>query len=385
MASVTLQNVKKVYAGGVEAVKGVSLTIPDGSFTVLLGPSGCGKSTLLRMIAGLETVSGGEVSIGGKVVNEMEPADRDIAMVFQNYALYPHMSVYDNMAYGLRNRGVAKPDIERRVAEAAKLLAIDTFLKRKPRELSGGQRQRVAMGRAIVREPQAFLFDEPLSNLDAKLRVQMRAEIRRLHNRLKATSIFVTHDQVEAMTLADMVVVMNAGRIEQIGAPTQVYRLPATLFVATFIGSPAMNLLPGRDRGAGRRRERRRAHRLCGGRVRGGQRPRGRDRHPAGGPALRLGRRRRAGVHEGLRRGAGRHPPVPRHVGRGSARRRRRRRGCRRCRHQRDRRPRGRAPLRSGNRHQPAPVTDASMKVMRPSSWPQLPNHAARYFRRPMR
>ena len=246
MASVTLQDVKKVYAGGVEAVKGVSLTIPDGSFTVLLGPSGCGKSTLLRMIAGLETVSGGEVSIGGKVVNDMEPADRDIAMVFQNYALYPHMSVYDNMAYGLRNRGVAKPDIERRVAEAAKLLAIDTFLKRKPRELSGGQRQRVAMGRAIVREPQAFLFDEPLSNLDAKLRVQMRAEIRRLHNRLKATSIFVTHDQVEAMTLADMVVVMNAGRIEQIGAPTQVYRLPATLFVATFIGSPAMNLMPGR-------------------------------------------------------------------------------------------------------------------------------------------
>ena len=246
MASVTLQDVKKVYAGGVEAVKGVSLTIPDGSFTVLLGPSGCGKSTLLRMIAGLETVTGGEVGIGGKVVNEMEPADRDIAMVFQNYALYPHMSVYDNMAYGLRNRGVAKPDIERRVAEAAKLLAIDTFLKRKPRELSGGQRQRVAMGRAIVREPQAFLFDEPLSNLDAKLRVQMRAEIRRLHNRLKATSIFVTHDQVEAMTLADMVVVMNAGRIEQIGAPTQVYRLPATLFVATFIGSPAMNLMPGR-------------------------------------------------------------------------------------------------------------------------------------------
>ena len=181
----------------------------------------------------------------------MEPADRDIAMVFQNYALYPHMSVYDNMAYGLRNRGVAKDDIERRVAEAARLLAIDAFLKRKPRELSGGQRQRVAMGRAIVREPQAFLFDEPLSNLDAKLRVQMRAEIRRLHNRLKATSIFVTHDQVEAMTLADLVVVMNAGRIEQIGAPTQVYRLPATRFVATFIGSPAMNLMPGKVVGAG--------------------------------------------------------------------------------------------------------------------------------------
>jgi sn-glycerol 3-phosphate transport system ATP-binding protein len=246
MASVTLENVRKVYAGGVEAVKGVSLVMPDGSFTVLLGPSGCGKSTLLRMIAGLETVTEGSVSIGGRNVNEVEPADRDIAMVFQNYALYPHMSVYDNMAYGLRNRGVAKPEIEKRVAEAARLLAIDTFLKRKPRELSGGQRQRVAMGRAIVREPQAFLFDEPLSNLDAKLRVQMRAEIRRLHNRLKATSIFVTHDQVEAMTLADMVVVMNGGRIEQTGAPTQVYRLPATRFVATFIGSPAMNLMPGR-------------------------------------------------------------------------------------------------------------------------------------------
>ena len=251
MASVTLENVKKVYAGGVEAVKGVSLVMPDGSFTVLLGPSGCGKSTLLRMIAGLETISAGTVSIGGKVVNEVEPAARDIAMVFQNYALYPHMSVYDNMAYGLRNRGTPKDEIERRVAEAAKLLSIDTFLKRKPRELSGGQRQRVAMGRAIVREPQAFLFDEPLSNLDAKLRVQMRAEIRKLHNRLKATSIFVTHDQVEAMTLADLVVVMNAGRIEQIGAPTQVYRLPATRFVATFIGSPAMNLMPGKVVGTG--------------------------------------------------------------------------------------------------------------------------------------
>jgi len=251
MASVTLDNVKKVYAGGVEAVKGVSLVIPDGSFTVLLGPSGCGKSTLLRMIAGLETVTSGIVSIAGRSVNEVEPADRDIAMVFQNYALYPHMSVYDNMAYGLRNRGVPKPEIEERVADAARLLGIDGFLKRKPRELSGGQRQRVAMGRAIVREPQAFLFDEPLSNLDAKLRVQMRIEIRRLHNRLKATSIFVTHDQVEAMTLADTVVVMNQGQVEQTGAPTQVYRLPASRFVATFIGSPAMNLLPGRVAGPG--------------------------------------------------------------------------------------------------------------------------------------
>jgi sn-glycerol 3-phosphate transport system ATP-binding protein len=249
MASVTLDNVRKVYAGGVEAVKGVSLLIPDGAFTVLLGPSGCGKSTLLRMIAGLETITDGTVSIAGKVVNEVEPADRDIAMVFQNYALYPHMSVYDNMAYGLRNRGTSKSEIVRRVAEAAKLLAISDFLKRKPRELSGGQRQRVAMGRAIVREPQAFLFDEPLSNLDAKLRVQMRIEIRRLHNRLKATSIFVTHDQIEAMTMADKIVVMNQGRVEQTGAPTDVYRAPATRFVATFIGSPAMNLLPGRIAG----------------------------------------------------------------------------------------------------------------------------------------
>jgi sn-glycerol 3-phosphate transport system ATP-binding protein len=251
MASVTLDDVKKVYAGGVEAVKGVSLAVPDGSFTVLLGPSGCGKSTLLRMIAGLETVSSGTVRIAGRTVNDVEPADRDIAMVFQNYALYPHMSVYDNMAYGLRNRGIAKREIAVRVGEAARLLGLDALMKRKPRELSGGQRQRVAMGRAIVREPQAFLFDEPLSNLDAKLRVQMRAEIRRLHTRLKATSIFVTHDQVEAMTLADTVVVMNAGRVEQAGAPTEVYRLPATRFVATFIGSPAMNLFPGRVVAAG--------------------------------------------------------------------------------------------------------------------------------------
>jgi sn-glycerol 3-phosphate transport system ATP-binding protein len=246
MASVTLENVQKIYAGGVEAVKGVSLDIPDGSFTVLLGPSGCGKSTLLRMIAGLETISAGTISIAGKVVNTVEPADRDIAMVFQNYALYPHMSVYDNMAYGLRNRGVDKAIIEARVAEAARMLEIGPFLDRKPRALSGGQRQRVAMGRAVVREPQAFLFDEPLSNLDAKLRVQMRLEIRRLHNRLKATSIFVTHDQVEAMTLADVVVVMNGGRIEQAGAPIDVYRHPASKFVATFIGSPAMNVVSGR-------------------------------------------------------------------------------------------------------------------------------------------
>jgi sn-glycerol 3-phosphate transport system ATP-binding protein len=246
MATVELQNIKKIYAGGVEAVSNVSLTVPNGSFTVLLGPSGCGKSTLLRMIAGLETISAGTCKIGERIVNEIEPADRDIAMVFQNYALYPHMSVYDNMAYGLRNRGTPKPEIDKRVREAAALLAIEDYLTRKPRALSGGQRQRVAMGRAIVREPQVFLFDEPLSNLDAKLRVTMRLEIKRLHNRLNATSIFVTHDQVEAMTLADQVVVMSAGKIEQIGAPGDVYKYPASRFVASFIGSPAMNLMGGK-------------------------------------------------------------------------------------------------------------------------------------------
>ena len=246
MAGVILDKVKKIYPGGVEAVKSASLNVHDGSFTVLLGPSGCGKSTLLRMIAGLEKISAGTISIGNRVVNEIEPSERDIAMVFQNYALYPHMSVYDNMAYGLRNRKVPEAEIKRRVAEASGMLAIEEYLTRKPRALSGGQRQRVAMGRAIVREPQVFLFDEPLSNLDAKLRVQMRLEIRRLHQRLKATSIFVTHDQVEAMTLADTVVVMSKGEIQQVGSPTDVYRRPRTVFVATFIGSPAMNMLPGR-------------------------------------------------------------------------------------------------------------------------------------------
>ncbi len=251
MATVELTNIRKVYPGGVEAVRDVSLTVPNGSFTVLLGPSGCGKSTLLRMIAGLETITSGVCKIGERVVNEIEPADRDIAMVFQNYALYPHMSVYENMAYGLRNRGTPKAEIDKRVREAANLLAIEEYLTRKPRALSGGQRQRVAMGRAIVREPQVFLFDEPLSNLDAKLRVTMRLEIKRLHNRLNATSIFVTHDQVEAMTLADQVVVMNAGKIEQIGAPGEVYKHPASRFVASFIGAPAMNLMPGKVSEAG--------------------------------------------------------------------------------------------------------------------------------------
>jgi sn-glycerol 3-phosphate transport system ATP-binding protein len=252
MAEVTLKDVRKVYAGNIEAVKGVSLAIPDGGFCVLVGPSGCGKSTLLRMVAGLEAISSGEVAIGGRVVNQVEPADRDIAMVFQNYALYPHMTVYDNIAYGLRNRGTPKDEIDRRVQEAARILAIESFLPRKPRALSGGQRQRVAMGRAIVRKPQVFLFDEPLSNLDAKLRVQMRVEIKKLQRALGVTAIYVTHDQVEAMTLSDKLVVMNGGRIEQIGTPTEVYRRPGTRFVATFIGSPPMNILKGTVAGDGR-------------------------------------------------------------------------------------------------------------------------------------
>jgi sn-glycerol 3-phosphate transport system ATP-binding protein len=243
MAEVTLKDVRKVYAGGVEAVKGVSFEVPDGHFCVMVGPSGCGKSTLLRMIAGVETVTSGEIRIGERVVNDIEPSERDIAMVFQNYALYPHMRVYDNMAYGLRNRKTPKPEIDKRVREAARILEIEQLLDRKPRQLSGGQRQRVAMGRAIVRRPAAFLFDEPLSNLDAKLRVSTRVEIRKLQKELGTTSVYVTHDQLEAMTLADMLVVMNAGRVEQIGAPLEVYEKPATTFVATFIGAPAMNLL----------------------------------------------------------------------------------------------------------------------------------------------
>ena len=243
MAGVTFNEVRKIYAGAVEAVKGVSFDVPDGAFCVLVGPSGCGKSTLLRMVAGVETVTQGEIRIGERVVNEIEPADRDIAMVFQNYALYPHMSVYDNMAYGLRNRGTPKPEIDARVRDAARILEISDFLTRKPRQLSGGQRQRVAMGRAIVRQPKAFLFDEPLSNLDAKLRVSMRVEIKKLQRTVATTSIYVTHDQLEAMTLADMLVVMNAGEVEQIGAPLDVYERPATTFVAAFIGAPPMNLL----------------------------------------------------------------------------------------------------------------------------------------------
>jgi sn-glycerol 3-phosphate transport system ATP-binding protein len=244
MAAVHLRDVRKSYTPELQVIHGVSMEIKDGEFIVILGPSGCGKSTLLRMVAGLETITAGEIAIGERVVNNLEPKDRDIAMVFQNYALYPHMSVYDNMSYGLRIKGLPKEEIDSRVKRAAEILELKNFLDRKPRALSGGQRQRVAMGRAIVREPQVFLFDEPLSNLDAKLRVQMRGELQALHRRLGTTSLFVTHDQVEAMTLAQRMIVMNAGRAEQIGAPLEVYAKPATTFVAGFLGSPPMNLIP---------------------------------------------------------------------------------------------------------------------------------------------
>jgi sn-glycerol 3-phosphate transport system ATP-binding protein len=253
MGAIALRNVEKAYGTGPRAVKvihGVDAEIADGEFIVIVGPSGCGKSTLLRMVAGLEEITSGEIDISGRVVNQLEPAERDIAMVFQNYALYPHMSVFDNMAYGLKIAKVPKAEIEVRVQKAAKILELGALLDRKPRQLSGGQRQRVAMGRAIVRQPQVFLFDEPLSNLDAKLRAATRLEIQKLHAELGVTSLFVTHDQVEAMTLAQRMIVMNAGRIEQIGTPEQVYGKPATTFVAGFIGSPPMNLLPGQADGS---------------------------------------------------------------------------------------------------------------------------------------
>src|SRR5512137_2646681 len=251
MAGVSFRDVRKSY-GATEIIHGVTTDVADGEFVVIVGPSGCGKSTLLRMVAGLERITGGEIAIGDRVVNELEPKDRDIAMVFQNYALYPHMSVFDNMAYGLKIRGMSKAEIGERVKRAADILELGTLLARKPRQLSGGQRQRVAMGRAIVREPSVFLFDEPLSNLDAKLRVQMRLEIQQLHRRLGTTSLYVTHDQVEAMTLAQRMVVMNRGRAEQIGRPMDVYENPATQFVAGFIGSPAMNFMNGTGADGGR-------------------------------------------------------------------------------------------------------------------------------------
>ena len=249
MAGVSVRSVVKAYEGGVQAVRGISLEVADHEFVVLVGPSGCGKSTTLRMIAGLEEISGGEIAIGGEVVNDVPPRDRDIAMVFQNYALYPHMTVFDNMAFGLKLRNLPKPEIKARVDEAARMLDITPLLERKPKALSGGQRQRVAMGRAIVRNPRVFLFDEPLSNLDAKLRVQMRTEIKRVHQLVPTTTIYVTHDQIEAMTLADRVVVMNGGVIEQVGPPQELYHHPRTRFVAGFIGSPAMNFLPAQLEG----------------------------------------------------------------------------------------------------------------------------------------
>ena len=248
MASVEIRDVRKSF-GAVQIIKGVNISIDDGEFVILVGPSGCGKSTLLRMLAGLENITSGEIAIGGRVVNQVPPKERDIAMVFQNYALYPHMTVKDNMAFSLKLRNAPQSEIDSRVSKAAGILGLNALLDRFPRQLSGGQRQRVAMGRAIVRDPQVFLFDEPLSNLDAKLRVQMRSEIKELHQRLKTTTVYVTHDQIEAMTMADKIVVMHDGIVEQIGAPLELYDNPANIFVAGFIGSPAMNFLKGTVKG----------------------------------------------------------------------------------------------------------------------------------------
>src|SRR5512138_854631 len=252
MAKVELKKIGKVYEGNVRAVDDANIVINDKEFVIFVGPSGCGKSTTLRMIAGLEDITEGELYIDSKLVNDIPPKDRDIAMVFQNYALYPHMTVYENMSFGLRLKKTPKEEIERRVQNAARILNISPLLDRKPKQLSGGQRQRVAMGRAIVRDPKVFLFDEPLSNLDAKLRVHMRTEIKKVHQKVRTTTVYVTHDQVEAMTLADRVVVMNGGLIEQVGSPDDLYHRPATKFVAAFIGSPAMNMVPcGLEESAG--------------------------------------------------------------------------------------------------------------------------------------
>ncbi|MBB4568851.1 ABC transporter ATP-binding protein [Rhizobium leucaenae] len=245
MSGLAIKNVRKSY-GAVDIIHGVDVDISDGEFVILVGPSGCGKSTLLRMIAGLEEITGGEISIGGRTVNNLQPKDRDIAMVFQNYALYPQMTVAQNMGFALELAGAKRADIDRKVGEAAKILGLQPLLGRKPAQLSGGQRQRVAMGRAIVRDPKVFLFDEPLSNLDAKLRVKMRAEIKALHQRLKTTIVYVTHDQIEAMTMADKIVVLQGGKVEQIGTPLELYDRPRNVFVAGFLGSPAMNFLEGK-------------------------------------------------------------------------------------------------------------------------------------------
>ena len=291
MASVSFSQVKKSF-GATPVLHGISLDISDGEFMVLVGPSGCGKSTLLRMLAGLEDITAGSIAIDGRVVNDVDSKDRDIAMVFQSYALYPHMTVGENMGFSLKLRNDKKDLIEKRVMQAAKILNLDPYLHRYPRELSGGQRQRVAMGRAIVRDPKVFLFDEPLSNLDAKLRVAMRAEIKALHQRLKTTTVYVTHDQVEAMTMADRIAVMNDGRVEQLGAPLELYDRPANLFVAQFIGSPAMNGIFGKGGGGGCGRCR---HALAAAVIGGRQRrPGGEVRHPARAYRNRRGRCARA-------------------------------------------------------------------------------------------
>ena len=322
MAAVEIRRVEK-YFGTTHIIRGVDIDMEDGAFTVLVGPSGCGKSTLLRMIAGLEEISGGEILIGGRVVNNMMPKERDIAMVFQNYALYPHMTVRDNMTFSLTLARQPKALADERVRKAADILGLNDLLDRYPRQLSGGQRQRVAMGRCIVRDPQVFLFDEPLSNLDAKLRVQMRTEIKELHQRLKTTSVYVTHDQIEAMTMADKIVVMRDGIVEQTGAPLEVYDRPANQFVAGFIGSPAMNFLPGVLQALGQRcpggvRRRRFAARATG-RQRSG-RPAGDLRHAA--RAHRTGHGRRGRRHRGGGGGAHRrrHPGVHQDGGRGGRR-----------------------------------------------------------------
>ena len=288
MAVVTIRDLRKSF-GPVEVLHGVSIDIAEGEFVVLVGPSGCGKSTLLRMLAGLEHVTSGEIRIGDRVVNDLPPKERDIAMVFQNYALYPHLTVAENMAFSLTLKGAPKAEITARVTPAAEILGLTNLLERYPRQLSGGQRQRVAMGRAIVRDPQVFLFDEPLSNLDAKLRVSMRAEIKNLHQRLKTTTVYVTHDQIEAMTMADKIVVMHDGRVEQVGAPLDLYDAPANLFVAGFIGSPAMNMLTGRARRRAVRHRRR--HRAAGPRASaaGGGAGRAGGLRPAARSSMHLG------------------------------------------------------------------------------------------------
>ena len=303
MAGVTFDDVSKIYPDGTRAVNAIDLEIQDGEFMVLVGPSGCGKTTALRMVAGLEDISEGVLKIGDRVVNHVPSRDRDIAMVFQSYALYPHLSVYDNIAFGLKLKKMPKAEIDKRVQEAAKVLGLESFLDRKPRALSGGQRQRVAMGRAIVREPSAFLMDEPLSNLDAKLRVQMRAEIAKLQSDLGTTTVYVTHDQIEAMTMGDRVAVMRKGELQQVAAPQELYDRPLNLFVAGFIGSPSMNLveatLEGGNGGmtavAGSQRDRaRRGDAVSPAGAEGLQRQAGHPRHPAGRPRGRRARRRHA-------------------------------------------------------------------------------------------